>query len=350
VVGHLFNVPVTECRPVTRSKACIFGCASLALDPREAEFFRDTQPWGFILFGRNVQDRAQLVRLTADLRHAVGWHAPILIDQEGGRVARMAPPTWRGWPPPLDVVEALAPVKAERSFWIRGRGIAHDLTEVGIDVNCAPVADVARPTTHAVLRNRCLGSDPDTVIRNARAMTEGLLAGGVLPIVKHPPGYGLGQVDSHLELPRVSASRTELEAVDFAPFKALANLKMAMTAHLVYEAIDPERAGTVSPAMIELIRNEIGFDGLLMTDDISMEALSGTIVERGRASLAAGCDLVLHCNGKMPEMEALAAELPDMSENAHRRADEALAQRSAPVPVDIAALDAEFSALMQRVV
>lgn len=319
--------------------AAIFGCAGPELTTEEAAFFGEANPWGFILFARNVVDRAQLLRLTSDLRAAVGWHAPILIDQEGGRVARMAPPDWRGFPP------ALEQAGSTRAFWVRGRAIALDLAEIGIDVNCAPLADIALPETHPVLRNRCYGRDVETVVRNARAMAEGMLAGGVLPVLKHLPGYGRGTVDSHKDLPRVGADAATLRATDFAPFVALKDMAMGMTAHLVYEAFDAERPATVSPVMMELIRDEIGFDGLLMTDDISMEALSGTIVDRGQASLAAGCDLVLHCNGDLEEMRALAAALPEMTPVAISRAERALAQRQVPEPVDIPALDAERSAL-----
>ncbi|MDD9715436.1 glycoside hydrolase family 3 N-terminal domain-containing protein [Dinoroseobacter sp. PD6] len=320
-------------------RAAILGCGGPVLTPEEAAFFAAANPWGFILFGRNVESRAQLARLTADLRAALGWHAPILIDQEGGRVARMAPPEWRGFPPALDQAASA------RAFWVRGRAIALDLAEVGIDVNCAPLADIALPETHPILRNRCYGTDAATVVANARAMADGLRAGGVLPILKHLPGYGRGTVDSHKALPRVAADAATLRATDFAPFVALCDMAMGMTAHLVYEAFDPDLPATVSPRMIDLIRTEIGFDGLLMTDDISMEALSGTVPERGQAALAAGCDLVLHCNGDLAEMQALAAALPPMTEAAQTRAARALAQRQTPQPVDIPALDAERNAL-----
>lgn len=319
--------------------AAIFGCAGPELLAEEAAFFAEANPWGFILFARNVVDRAQLARLTSDLRATVGWHAPILIDQEGGRVARMPPPDWRGFPP------ALEQAGSARAFWVRGRAIALDLAEVGIDVNCAPLADIALPETHPVLRNRCYGTGVTSVVANARAMAEGMLAGGVLPVLKHLPGYGRGTVDSHKDLPRVGADAVTLRATDFAPFVALNDMAMGMTAHLVYEAFDAARPATVSPVMMEIIRGEIGFDGLLMTDDISMEALSGTIVLRGQAALAAGCDLVLHCNGDLDEMRALAAALPEMTPMAISRAARALAQRRAPEPVDIPALDAERSAL-----
>lgn len=322
--------------------AVIFGCAGLDLTPAEAALFKRCQPWGFILFGRNVGDRDQMSRLIADLRDAVGWHAPVMIDQEGGRVARMAPPQWRGFPPALDQATA---AQAERAFWVRGRAIALDLAEVGIDVNCAPLADIALPETHPVLRNRCYGLDGDTVARHARAMAQGMLAGGVLPVLKHLPGYGRGTVDSHLDVPRVSSDEATLRATDFAPFVTLRDMAMGMTAHLVYEAFDPDRPATVSPIMMKVIREEIGFEGLLMTDDISMQALSGGLVARSLAALDAGCDLILHCNGDLSEMTSLADALPNMTHSARRRADRALAQRHAPDPVDIAALDAERMAL-----
>ncbi|WP_424970347.1 glycoside hydrolase family 3 N-terminal domain-containing protein [Dinoroseobacter sp. S76] len=325
-----------------RPTAVIFGCAGLELTEAEAALFATCQPWGFILFARNIRDRAQIAKLTADLRAAVGWNAPIMIDQEGGRVARMAPPTWRGFPPALD--QAAAP-DAERAFWLRGRAIALDLAEVGIDVNCAPLADIALDETHAVLRNRCYGTDVAEVVANARAMAEGMRAGGVLPVLKHLPGYGRGTVDSHLDLPRVSADAADLRATDFAPFVALNDMEMGMTAHLVFEAFDAERPATVSPIMMDLIRNEIGFDGLLMTDDISMEALSGDLPWRALAALEAGCDLVLHCNGDLAEMVRLHKALPPMTEAACRRAARALAERQPPAPVDIPALDAERMAL-----
>ncbi|MEM8580533.1 MAG: glycoside hydrolase family 3 protein [Pseudomonadota bacterium] len=328
------------------SQSCIFGCSGPGLTRDETEFFRKTQPWGFILFARNVETPDQLRGLCASLRDAVGRDAPILIDQEGGRVARMQPPHWRRYLPPLELARSSDPVRA---FWLRGRLIAAELRDVGIDVNCTPMVDVATPQTHPFLRNRCYGPDPTTVAQLGRTLAEAQMAGGVLPVLKHIPGHGRAQVDSHLELPRTDASANDLRAVDFAPFKALNDLPMAMSAHVLYEAFDAERPATQSAVIIELIRNEIGFKGLLMTDDISMEALSGDVVTRGQAALAAGCDLVLHCNGKMPEMLALAEALGPLSEPSRVRADAALKARlpqgSDPVPVDIAACAAELEAL-----
>jgi len=328
---------------------CIFGLSGPVLTAVERALIAEAQPWGFILFARNVEAPGQLIRLTADLREAVGREAPILIDQEGGRVQRMGPPHWRRWGPALDQMQAFAdPGAAARAMKLRYRLIAEELRAVGIDVNCAPLADLARPDTHPILKNRLYGSDRVTVIGAARAVAQGLLDGGVLPVLKHIPGHGRATLDSHLELPRVGTRRAELEAEDFAAFRALSDLPLAMSAHIVYEDLDPAAPATISPTMITLIRDRIGFDGLLMTDDISMQALSGDIVSRGAASLEAGCDIVLHCNGDLAEMEALARRLPPMTAAARRRSEQAFRQRIAPVPVDIAALEAELEGLLGR--
>ena len=322
--------------------AYILGCAGLTLSASEKAFFRDSDPWGFILFARNVDTPAQMRALTAELRAAVGRDAPILIDQEGGRVQRMRAPHWREFLPPLDQCQKAS--DPARAMWLRGRLIAEDLMSVGVDVNCAPMLDVARPDTHEFLYNRCYGHEAETVAQMGRAHTEGMAHGGVAGIIKHIPGHGRGTVDSHLDLPRVRASRAAL-AEDFAPFAALSDLSMAMTAHIIYEAIDPDHCATQSPACIGLIRDEIGFDGLLMSDDLSMQALSGTMAARGAASISAGCDIVLHCNGDMAEMDAVAT-LGAMNRAAQARADRAIAARPTQLSVDIAALEAEFQSLV----
>ncbi len=323
------------------SRACILGCAGETLTTDEAAFFAEADPWGFILFGRNVRDPEQVLALTDSLRAAVGWHAPILVDQEGGRVQRLRAPHWRRWLSPLQHMEqASDPIRA---MWLRARLMAHELYAVGIDVNCAPTADVARPETHDFLRNRCYGTDPETVTKAARATAEGLMAGGVLPVMKHMPGHGRAQADSHYALPVVRADKAQLEA-DFAPFRALKDLPMGMTAHIEYTAIG-DRPATQDPALIWLIREEIGFDGLLMTDDISMEALGGTVAERTALSIAAGCDVVLHCNGDMAEMAGCVAEAGDLAEAAARRAEAALARRHLPELADPDALAFELSEL-----
>ena len=324
--------------------AAILGCAGPVLLPEEAAFFRASQPWGFILFARNVEDPVQLRALTRDLREAVGWQAPILIDQEGGRVQRMRAPHWREYLPALDQMDrASDPMRAQ---YLRNRLIAAELHEVGIDVNCAPLADLVEPETHRVLRNRLYGDDVDTVVAAARACAEGLMDGGVLPVLKHLPGYGRGSVDSHLSLPRVTAPLEELVTRDFAPFRALSDIAMGMTAHIVIEALDGDRPATVSPVVTDYIRTDIGFSGLLMSDDISMEALSGDVDTRAERSIAAGCDLVLHCNGKLDEMEAVVAAVGDMTPAALARAQDALTRRRAPAPIDIDAAARELEALL----
>ncbi|MEX5729386.1 beta-N-acetylhexosaminidase [Rhodovulum iodosum] len=323
------------------------GCAGPVLSEAERRFFAEARPLGFILFDRNIEDPGQLRALTGALREAVGRDAPILIDQEGGRVQRMKPPYWRQWRPALEQMQSADPGRAARAMFLRSRLIAEELRAVGIDVNCAPVADLARRDTHPVLKNRCYGSDAVTVIGAARAVAEGLLAGGVLPVLKHIPGHGRGTLDSHMTLPRVSADRATLEAEDFAPFRALADLPMAMTAHIVYDAIDPDRAATVSPQAIGVIRDEIGFDGLLMSDDISMQALSGDMKRRTVAALRAGCDAVLHCNGDMAEMEAVAEEAGMLSEAGALRAAAALARRRPPAPAQAEALEAELAEILK---
>lgn len=328
-----------------RAGAFILGCSGPALTAAERRFFAEANPLGFILFARNCRDPAQLRALTDALRDAVGRAAPILIDQEGGRVQRLTPPHWRAWPPAADQIAAVGPQHAARAMFLRARLIARELNWVGIDVNCAPVADIARPETHEVLKNRCYGTEPGPVVRIARAVAEGLLEGGVLPVLKHIPGHGRATVDSHRALPRVKAPMAALERTDFAPFKALSDLPMGMTAHVVFDALDPERPATTSPEAIAFIRKDLGFDGFLMSDDISMQALSGTIARRCEASLLAGCDAVLHCNGNLAEMEAVAEASGALSERGAARAARALARRRPPVPTDIAALVAELDAL-----
>ena len=320
--------------------AVILGCAGPDLMPDEIGFFREANPWGFILFARNVEDPAQLRRLTGDLRAAVGRNAPVFTDQEGGRVQRLRSPHWREWTPPLDFVTAAGP-RAERALWLRYRLIADELRGVGIDGNCAPSLDVARAETHPFLRNRCLAGDAATVARLGRAVAEGHLHGGVLPVIKHMPGHGRGLSDSHHELPQTDADLDTLTATDFAPFAALAKLPLAMTGHVVFRALD-DLPATHSPATIAHIRQVIGFDGLLMTDDLSMQALSGTLGERAGRSVAAGCDIALYCKAEMPDAMAVVAAVGVMSPAAQARADRALAVRRTPAPVDIAALEAEL--------
>lgn len=323
--------------------ATIFGCAGPKLLAEERAFFRDADPFGFILFARNVEDPSQLRRLTADLREAVGRDAPILVDQEGGRVQRLRAPHWQEWTPPLDTVDGAGSLDAaERIMRLRSAVIAAELLDVGIDADCIPTLDVVRPETHPFLMNRCYGRDPVTVARIGRAVAEGLMAGGVLPVMKHMPGHGLSHVDTHHDLPRVTVSQEELTAVDFAPFRALNDLPMAMTAHLVFAALDGDRPATQSPTMIRVIREEIGFGGLLMSDDLNMQALSGTLAERTARTIAAGVDIALHCKGDLAEMIAVAGAAGVMGPEAMARAEAAVAARR-PATVDLKAALAELA-------
>jgi beta-N-acetylhexosaminidase len=327
--------------------ASVLGCSGLSLTPAERAFFAGAAPWGFILFGRNVADPDQLKRLTGELRDAVGRDAPILIDQEGGRVQRMWPPYWRQWQPPLDQMRRAGSLEAAaRVMFLRHRLIAAELLAVGIDVDCVPTADVARPETHPFLRNRCFGEDVASVVTGARAASEGLMAGGVLPVMKHLPGHGRARIDSHKDLPVVDASAEDLRQTDFAPFKALSDLPMAMTAHIRFTAFDGDRPATQSPTMIALIREEIGFDGLLLSDDLGMEALSGTVPERAAAARAAGCDIALHCNGDLADMEASVAAVGGLTGPAAARADHVLALPRTALPLDIDAAEQELNELL----
>ena len=319
------------------SRAFIAGCSGPTLTAHESAFFRDAAPWGFILFRRNVEDPAQVRALCDALRETVGRaDAPILIDQEGGRVQRLGPPHWPKYPPGSAYGRIPDPVARRELTRLGARLIAHDLRAVGIDVDCVPVLDVPVAGAHDVIGDRAYGRDPQSVAILGRAAAEGLLAGSVLPVIKHIPGHGRAFADSHLQLPVIETPRAELEAHDFAPFRALADMPLAMTAHVVYTALDPERPATTSPVVIgEVIRAGIGYDGLVMSDDLSMKALQGSFRERAEASFAAGCDMALHCNGDMDEMAAVAEGAPALDGEAFRRAEAALGRiRHAPEPLD----------------
>ena len=330
----------------------IYGCAGIELDVAERDFFRAVQPWGFILFGRNIVDGAQVRALVAALRETVGdERAPVLIDQEGGRVARLKPPGWKGRLPAARFGEIYAQSHeaALEAVYLNARLIAHDLVELGINVDCLPVLDVPVAGGHDVIGDRAFASDPAAIIDLGRAQMEGLLEGGVLPIMKHIPGHGRAMADSHLALPRVSTEAEELSATDFVTFRSLNTCPMAMTAHVVYEAIDPQRPATTSPKIVrDVIRGEIGFDGLLISDDLSMNALDGPLSVRTKAALFAGCDVVLHCNGEMDEMTEVAAEVKELEGNTLRRAEGALSHLSAPDAFDPAAAEARLTELMGR--
>ncbi|WP_323008852.1 beta-N-acetylhexosaminidase [Paracoccus sp. (in: a-proteobacteria)] len=321
------------------SATILGGIAGPDLSRAERDFFRAADPWGFILFARNIDTPERLRRLTADLREAVGRDAPVLIDQEGGRVQRMRAPHWTDWPAPLDQAG-----RGERAIWLHHHLLAQELRAVGIDADCAPVLDIAREDTHPFLKNRCLGCDAQTVIQLGRSAADAMLAAGVLPVVKHMPGHGRARVDSHKDLPVVDTPLDELRASDFVPFRALSDLPMAMTAHIRFTAIDDAPA-TASAAVIEMIRREICFDGLLMSDDIGMQALSGSMAERAAATIAAGCDLVLSCNETLAQMDEIVGAAGAMGSRATERGDAALAMRRAPRQDETAALRAELAAL-----
>ena len=327
----------------------VFGCSGPALTPAERAFFRDADPFGFILFQRNCDHPDQLRRLTAALRDAVGRaDAPVLIDQEGGRVARLKPPHWPAYPAPA-AIAALGGAEAKEAAWLGARLIADDLAALGITIDCVPVLDIPVAGADAVIGDRALGDEPAAVATLGRAVCEGMLAGGVLPEIKHIPGHGRATVDSHAALPRVDASRATLAASDFAPFRALADMPWAMTAHIVYSAIEARAAATLSRAVIaQAIRGEIGFDGVLVSDDLSMRALGGSFADRAAGALAAGCDVVLHCNGDMKEMTEIADASGRLTPAARRRVDRAEARRGAARAIDRGTLAARFGALMAR--
>ncbi|MEQ8898891.1 MAG: beta-N-acetylhexosaminidase [Roseovarius sp.] len=329
---------------VSRFGATILDADGLKLSEAEKALFAEADPFGFILFARNLDTPDQIYGLCEEMRAAVGREAPILIDQEGGRVQRLRGPRWREWLPPLEHVEAAGDGAAE-AMYLRYRLIAHELRAVGVDGNCAPLVDVARDATHDFLKNRCYGFDAGTVARLGRAVADGMLDGGVLPVVKHIPGHGLALVDSHEELPVADVAGEELSAVDFAPFRALNDLPMAMTAHVVYSALDGLPA-TTSNTVMGCIRKEIGFGGLVMTDDISMKALDGSLADITRDALAAGCDVILHCNGTLDERRAVAEAAGPLSNKGQARAESALAARHEPDEVDIPAMEAKLEALM----
>lgn len=319
-----------------RMVPAIFGLSGPVLSAQERDFFRDADPAGYILFGRNVENRAQLRALTDDLRSIQGRDQLfICIDQEGGRVARMKPPVWPAYPAG-DVFArgyAVAPASAIAAARANAEAIGWDLAEAGISVDCLPLLDVRQPGAHDVIGDRALGTEPLSVAALGRAVLDGLAAAGVAGVVKHMPGHGRAGADSHKELPRVTACDAELE-VDLAPFRALAKADIAMTGHILFTAWDAEYPATQSPYVVsEIIRRRIGFDGLLLTDDIDMEALCGTIPERSARAIAAGCDIVLNCWGKMDDMVGIAQAIPAISDKAKARLAKALAVTRVPADV-----------------
>jgi len=332
------------------ASAVVYGCQGTELAPEERDFFREVRPFGFILFARNAQEPAQLRALCGALRDCTGDEgAPIFIDQEGGRVQRLKPPHWRTRPPARAFGELFAgnAESGRESAYLCARLIAHELRSVGVTVNCAPVLDVPVEGAHDIIGDRAFSSDPAAIIELGRAQIEGYLDGGVLPVIKHIPGHGRATADSHLSLPRVTASASELSTHDFVTFRGLNHAPVAMTAHVVYEAIDPRRPATISPRILHnVVRGEIGFEGLLISDDLSMSALSGAMRARAKAAFFAGCDIVLHCNGKLDEMREIAAETKALSGAALARAEGALEHLHAPIQLDVAAAELRLSEVL----
>jgi beta-N-acetylhexosaminidase len=331
------------------ARAFITGLSGLSITANERAFIREARPWGLIIFKRNVNTPQQVTELTRSFRDIAGWEAPVLVDQEGGRVQRLGPPYWPVYPPGAryGALYEREPAGGLAAARLAGHLIAADLKGVGIDVDCLPLADVPVAGGDAVIGDRAYGHEPAKVAAIAGAIAEGLLTGGVLPVLKHLPGHGRAEADSHHRQPVVDTDRGTLEATDFAAFKPLAGLPLGMTAHVVFSSIDPGAPATTSVTMVrEVIRGFIGFKGLLMSDDVSMNALSGSIAERSRATLAAGCDVVLHCNGDLAEMTAVAGAAPELSGEAEQRAEAALAQRQAPEDFDVEAARKMFTQML----
>ncbi|HHZ10110.1 MAG TPA: beta-N-acetylhexosaminidase [Rhizobiales bacterium] len=338
---------------MNESKAMILGCAGKSLTADEVRFFRDERPWGFILFARNIGEPAEIRDLVASMRDCVGRDdAPVFVDQEGGKVQRLRPPIAPNYPAGASVGELYRRDRGTglRASWLLARLFAYDLRRLGITADCMPVLDVPVEGANDVIGSRAYGRDPRSVAALGRAAAEGLMAGGVLPVMKHIPGHGRATADSHLALPVVDAPLEALRVHDFAPFKALNDLPMAMTAHVVYTAIDPDRPATTSAKVIQdVVRGEIGFDGLLVSDDTSMKALSGDFLEKAAAILAAGCDLVLHCNGVMEEMAGIASLTGPLAGRSLERARRALDVVGRADETEEAMVRAEFANYFEAV-
>lgn len=332
------------------TRAVIFGCDGLELTAEEQAFFREVQPWGFILFKRNCESPEQVRKLTSSMRALLGRaNAPILIDQEGGRVQRLRGDHWRNRPAAASfgALNRQDPSMAREMAYANARLMAKDMLDIGVNVDCAPVVDVPIDGAHDIIGDRAFGRDPWLVASLGQAVIDGMLDGGVLPVIKHIPGHGRARADSHLELPVVDTSRDELERSDFAPFRALAQAPFAMTAHVVYSAIDPNAPATTSKRVIdEIVRGFMGYDGCLLTDDLTMRALKGTLAERVKASLAAGCDIILHCTRNMDEMREIAGATPVLSGKALERAERALRALKPAKPFAVAEVQTRLDAAL----
>jgi beta-N-acetylhexosaminidase len=327
----------------------IFGCSGPELSAEEQRFFAEARPWGFILFRRNILDKKQVRQLIAALRECIGdARAPMLVDQEGGHVARLSPPLWKARPSAARFGDlyASSPERAREASYLNARLMAFDLAELGFSVDCAPVLDVPIPGADAVIGDRAFAKDPAIVIDLGRAVIEGMLDGGVVPVMKHIPGHGRATADTHKALPHVTTAIEDLSATDFVTFRSLNHCPMAMTAHVVFDSIDPQRPATTSPKIIrDVIRGEIGFEGVLMSDDLSMDALKGPLSLRARNALFAGCDIVLHCNGEMEEMKQVAGEAKPLRDQHLKRCQTALDHLAPPQPLDIDAAEARLAQL-----
>ncbi|ODA68752.1 Beta-hexosaminidase [Methyloligella halotolerans] len=319
-------------------QAFIASCAGPELSEAERSFFGRSRPCGLILFARNCETPEQIRALTDSFKQAVGSEEIlILIDQEGGRVQRLKPPTWPQMPPARAYGDLYAKdaEAGKRAAFYGARLIAHQLHALGINTNCAPVLDVPQPGAHEIIGDRAYGTDPETIAILGRAVMDGYLAGGVLPVIKHVPGHGRAEADSHLSLPKIDATQEELAAVDFKPFQALKDAPLAMTAHVLLPVFDSDRPASTSPVIMgEVIRKTIGLEGLVMCDDLGMKALSGTMREKAAAAIAAGCDVALHCSGALSEMEDVAEAVPALTGEPKSRFDRAIAALHAPEPFD----------------
>lgn len=331
-------------------RAVIFGCDGHELTAEEISFFREVKPWGFILFGRNCGNPDQVRKLTASMRECLGRdNAPILIDQEGGRVQRLRGQNWRPRPAAANfgTISRQNPRSARDLAYDNARVMSAELHDLGINVDCVPCVDVPVEGAHGIIGDRAFANDPWVVASLGQSVIDGMLDGGVLPVIKHLPGHGRARADSHLELPVVDTPRDELERTDFTPFRALARAHLGMTAHVVYSQIDPTSPATTSKKVIdEVVRGYIGFDGLLMTDDLTMRALKGTFAERVKASIAAGCDMILHCTRNMDEMREIADATPLLSGKASDRAELALKALSRPKPFEVASAQSRVDAAL----
>lgn len=311
---------------LSKSKAYISDVTGIEVSDEERALFSEHPPLGFIVFARNCESPEQLTKLCAQMRKLVGWHAPILIDQEGGRVARLRPPHWRAAAPAGDfsALAARDASAAKQAVYLNARLMAQELRSMGVNVDCAPMLDILFPHSDNIIGDRAFGTDPMLVTTLGSEMARGLSEGGVLPIMKHIPGHGRATVDSHEDLPVVGATLEELQRTDFVPFRTLRHIPWAMTAHIIYSAIDDKNPATLSKPVVDIIRKDIGYEGIIITDDLSMKALKGPYEERVAKAVGAGCDIMLHCNGTLEERRQIAEATPKLNEELALRIEKSL--------------------------